>query len=164
MPFYITFTVRKSLYGRSAPESQPAPAERRLKELQQLNQGLRNTDITLSNALETTKNKLSATLNDLEEQRRLRLRLSLTCMEDSGKTREVTRFESRMGQFLLLHGIQVTEAGYRHQSLALVPYLGEAMQNRTRVCCITNDYLYFTSFSHRDGLKFSSGILWLETP
>ena len=61
-PFSITFTVRKSMHGRSAPESQPAPAEHRLKELQQLNQGLRNTEIKLSKALEITKKELTATL------------------------------------------------------------------------------------------------------
>ena len=55
----------------SAPEFQPAPAVHRLKELQQLNKGLRNTEITLSKALETTKKELTATLSDLEEQRRL---------------------------------------------------------------------------------------------
>ena len=70
-PFSITFTVRKSMHGRSAPESQPAPAEHGLKELKQLNEGLRNTEITLSKALETTKKELTATLSDLEEQRRL---------------------------------------------------------------------------------------------
>ena len=59
------------MHGRSAPESQPAPAEHGLKELQQLNEGLRNTEIKLSKALETTKKELTATLSDLEEQRRL---------------------------------------------------------------------------------------------
>ena len=59
------------MHGRSAQESQPALAEHGLKELQQLNEGLRNTEITLSNALKTTKNKLTATLSDLKEQRRL---------------------------------------------------------------------------------------------
>ena len=64
-PFSITFGVRKSLHGRSAPESQPAPAEHRLKELQQLNEGLRNTEITLSKALARVQKDLNDTKMDL---------------------------------------------------------------------------------------------------
>ena len=41
-------------------------------------------------------------------------------MEDLGTTREGTRFESQMGHLHFLHGIQVTEAGYRYQPLGLV--------------------------------------------
>ena len=57
-PFSITFTVRKSPHGRSDPESWPAQAEHKLKELQLLNEGLRNTEVTLNNYLETTKKEL----------------------------------------------------------------------------------------------------------
>ena len=70
-PFSITFTVRKSLHGRSDPESRPAQAEHKLKELQQLNEGLRNTEVMLNNAIETNKNELTAALNHLEKQGRL---------------------------------------------------------------------------------------------
>ena len=69
-PFSITFTVRKSLHGRSAPESQPAPAVHRLKELQQLNEGLRNTEITLSKALENQKGTLNDDLTALLQKQR----------------------------------------------------------------------------------------------
>ena len=64
-PFSINFTVRKPLHGRSDPKSWPAQAKHKLKELQKLNEGLRNKEVTLNNALETTKKELTVALNDL---------------------------------------------------------------------------------------------------
>ena len=44
--------------------------EHKFKELQLLNEGLRNKEVTLNNELKTTKKEITATLNDLEKQRR----------------------------------------------------------------------------------------------
>ena len=70
--FSITFTVRKSLHGRSDPESWPAQAQHKLKELQQLNEALCNTEVKLNNALKTNKKELTAALNDQDKTKKVK--------------------------------------------------------------------------------------------